>query len=140
MANIEGLDKVVKKLEALANDKNWDGTGVVVGYTQSYAVNVHEDLDASHRAGKTAKFLEGPAREYNTQISELINRTYKATKDIKKALMVGGLFLQRKSQMIVPIDTGALRASAFTALDKDAASAAAQAHAGSEAIRRSRKK
>lgn len=33
---------------------------------------------------------------------------------VEKNLVLAGLFLQRKSQEIVPIDTGALRASAFT--------------------------
>lgn len=33
---------------------------------------------------------------------------------IKAGLIKAGLFLQRKSQEVVPVDTGALRASAFT--------------------------
>lgn len=37
-----------------------------------------------------------------------------------QALYIGGLFLQRQSQEIVPIDTGNLRGSAFTRPESDA--------------------
>ena len=33
-----------------------------VGYVADYAVYVHEDLDAHHKPGKTAKYLEIPLR------------------------------------------------------------------------------
>lgn len=38
-------------------------TDVVVGYVADYAVYVHEDLQARHKPGKQAKYLEKPARE-----------------------------------------------------------------------------
>ncbi len=37
-------------------------TDVIVGYTADYAVYVHEDLQAKHKKGKKAKYLEIPAR------------------------------------------------------------------------------
>ena len=47
-------------------------TEVHVGYTTSYAIFVHEDLQAKHAAGKTAKFLEKPAREKQPQMRVII--------------------------------------------------------------------
>ena len=45
---------------------------VFVGYTAAYAIFVHEDLEASHKPGKTAKFLEGPAREHRQDMIDII--------------------------------------------------------------------
>lgn len=85
---------------------------VVVGYTQSYALEVHERVDIPHKNGKQAKYLEGPARTYEREIVALVN----SEKELKDGLLKAGLFLQRVSQEVVPVDTGALRASAFTEL------------------------
>lgn len=87
-----------------------------VGYTQSYAVYVHERLDVHHPVGQ-AKFLEQPAREKAGEIGRIIRETYRRTKDLVLSLTAGGLFLQRESQKLVPVDTGALRASAFTRVE-----------------------
>ena len=43
-----------------------------VFYTQSYAVYVHERTDLRHKAGKQAKFLEGPAKEHREDILRII--------------------------------------------------------------------
>lgn len=48
-------------------------TDVVVGYTQSYAIYVHENLNARHAKGKTAKFLERPARLYRKQMVKIVS-------------------------------------------------------------------
>lgn len=45
---------------------------VLVGYTANYAVFVHEDLNATHKPGKTAKFLERVIREKKLEIIEVI--------------------------------------------------------------------
>jgi hypothetical protein len=45
---------------------------IVVGYNTSYAVFVHEDLDARHKPGKQAKFLEAPARAKRKEILQII--------------------------------------------------------------------
>ena len=47
-------------------------TEVIVGYTQNYAIYVHEDLDAQHNPGQTAKFLERPARENKDKLRDII--------------------------------------------------------------------
>ena len=43
-------------------------TVVSVSYNTDYAVFVHEDLEARHRPGKTAKFLEIPIRRHGKRI------------------------------------------------------------------------
>lgn len=48
------------------------GTVVRVGYDASYAIYVHENLDASHKPGKQAKFLERPLREKRKQMADII--------------------------------------------------------------------
>lgn len=45
---------------------------VVVGYTQEYAIHVHENLEARHAPGKIAKYLEVPARRYRKQLQQII--------------------------------------------------------------------
>ncbi len=46
-------------------------TAAVVGYTQAYAVVVHEDLEAHHPVGE-AKYLERPARELAPELAAII--------------------------------------------------------------------
>lgn len=53
------------------SNKGFDAQ-VTVGYTANYAVYVHENLTARHAPGKTAKFLEGPAREMRAEIANII--------------------------------------------------------------------
>lgn len=55
-------------------------TEVFVGYTANYAIFVHEDLTARHKKGKTAKFLEGPARKNKAKIQEIIAKELSKTK------------------------------------------------------------
>ena len=45
---------------------------VVVFYTASYAVYVHERTELQHKKGKEAKFLEKPARIYRVEILRII--------------------------------------------------------------------
>lgn len=47
-------------------------TQVQVGYTMLYAMYVHEDMTATHKAGTTAKYLERPLREKRAQIAAII--------------------------------------------------------------------
>lgn len=50
------------------------GTEVLVGYDQSasYAIFVHENLQARHKAGKQAKFLEAPLKQNRLKIRAII--------------------------------------------------------------------
>lgn len=49
-------------------------TDVVVYYTASYAVYVHERTELKHKKGKQAKFLESPAKIYRIRILNIIAR------------------------------------------------------------------
>lgn len=132
---LEGMDKTVRSMKKLIRDAKSQGVDVIVGYTQNYAIYVHENLEARHAPGKQAKYLEGPAKQLAPQLGQLAVQAYKSTGDLPKALMVAGLRLLRASQEVVPIDTGALRASGFVALEKDLESASQAAKAKGDAIR-----
>lgn len=170
--DIKGLETLVRQLRArVAKRTEGADVSVVVGYTTSYAVYVHEDLRAKHGAaynaayidqtpgkvnpktgklGKTkiswnqaakdigygtpghflyagkaktrgenqrAKFLEEPARVNREVYAKIVREVLADGKTLAQALLLAGLRLQRDSQEIVPVDTGMLRASAFTRLD-----------------------
>lgn len=48
------------------------GTEVVVGYGTTYGLYVHEDLEARHKPGKQAKFLEEPLRKHRKRIVQIV--------------------------------------------------------------------
>ena len=131
---VSGLGRLRAKLEALARGAG-NAPTVVVGYSQSYAVAVHENLNARHAEGKQAKYLEGPARAEQAAIGQIIRNKARETGDLASAMLTAGLYLQRVSQEVAPIDTGALRASAFTCLEDDLEQVASDAQARGEAIR-----
>lgn len=68
-----------------------------------------------------AKFLEQPAREKRREIVNIIREIVTNTGMWDEALVFAGLFLQRESQLLVPIDTGHLKASAFTKKETNSA-------------------
>lgn len=113
MAKVDGLNRLVQKLRAREREAARASKTVVVGYTSNYAVYVHEDLEAHHPVGQ-AKYLEQPDRENANELAEVVRTAYQRTGDMERALLLGGLRLQRLSQELVPVDTGVLRASAFT--------------------------
>ena len=47
-------------------------TDVVVGYVADYAVHVHENLDAKHKPGKQAKYLESVMRKERNKIFKIV--------------------------------------------------------------------
>lgn len=116
MATIENLDRLMAKLRAMAAKAKADSQPeVVVGYTQSYALYVHEDMEAHHPVGQ-AKYLEQPARELSNsgELGRIVTQAKAQGRPLSTGLLLAGLRLQRESQQLVPVDTGALRASAFT--------------------------
>jgi len=116
MAKVDGLNRLVQKLRARAREAAQASRSVVVGYTANYAVYVHENLEAHHPVGQ-AKYLEQPAREHADKLAATVRKTYQKTGDMERSLLMGGLLLQRLSQELVPVDTGVLRASAFTEIE-----------------------
>lgn len=71
--------------------------------------------DPQDRAGP--KFLEGPLRELRDELRRIIAEALAAGRTPAQALLAAGLRLQREAQRRVPVDTGNLKASAFTRLE-----------------------
>ena len=153
MAQILGLNRLLTRLAGMKAKVGKPRITVYVGFTQRYAVYVHERTDTTHKGRGQAKFLETPAREKKDQITDVIRQAYmgfggggrtasgqfqKQAKagDFKRALLLGGVFLQREAQLITPRDTGALAASAFTAAEEEYDQVAEQAFQRSEAKRK----
>lgn len=114
---VEGVNKVIEALEAKkAEAIKASKASVTVGYTQNYAIFVHEDLVAHHSVGQ-AKFLEQPARTLQDKFRGIIEDALRRKRTMSQALLLAGLTLQRESQKLVPVDTGALKSSAFTRVD-----------------------
>lgn len=61
-----------------------------------------------------AKFLEQPARQFAEVIADIVTQAMLKGAKLQQALFLGGLRLQRESMLLVPVDTGNLKASAFT--------------------------
>jgi hypothetical protein len=119
MAEVRGLQKFVSQLAKLAAKRRKDCQGrVTVSFTASYAVHVHEDLEAVHRIGQ-AKFLEQPMRTMTDDgtFGKIIADAVSNGRSISEALLLAGLRLQREAQLLVPVNTGALRGSAVTTLE-----------------------
>ncbi len=96
--------------------KKYAGKSAIVGYSASYAVKVHNDLQSYHANGQ-ALYLSEPAKMKRKQIAALVEKKLKAGANIEQALLVGAMYLQGESQLLVPVKTGYLRASAFSRLE-----------------------
>lgn len=130
MPRIEGLPGVLKALQKAAKKYGEEHVSVIVGYTANYALHVHENIEMKakglprHKPSKgnywdppgrgQAKFLEQPARELKREFQRIIATACENGATLKKAILIAGLRLQRESQQLVPVDTGNLKASAFT--------------------------
>lgn len=134
MPKIEGLQNVLQSIRAMKK-AYWETQPpeVWVGYTQSYAIYVHE-VPAKHLVGKD-HYLTDPARELSNSgvLGRMVARAMKGGVSCRVALLRAGLRVQRESQEQVPVDTSALKASAFTAQVQDVESAAAAANARAQA-------
>lgn len=124
---ISGIEALEQRLKEMAKAAKADD--VIVGYTQDYAVYVHEMTWLQHKPGKEAKYLETPARRLARELFRVILNTFRSSGDFQKALLVAGMRLQGESQKIVPRDTSALAFSAYTAKESDAPAKAAAARA-----------
>ena len=54
-------------------------TAVVVSFSTDYAVYVHENLEAKHKPGKSAKYLERPLREKRDRMGEIVRQAMRET-------------------------------------------------------------
>jgi hypothetical protein len=65
-----------------------------------------------------AKFLEQPYRENRDKLAAMIRDGLSNKLTLLQSLLRAGIYLQRLSQEICPVDTGNLKASAFTRRDR----------------------
>jgi len=140
MPTVEGLTELQATLRGMLP------TGpakrvIQVGFSQRYALVVHEDMNANHPVGQ-AKYLEEPTKTHLGEFKRILREVYKSASrsgsyaaGLEKALLVVGRRLQREAQLLVPVDTSALKASAYTAVEMDANAAAQEAFVKSEVIR-----
>jgi hypothetical protein len=133
MATIENLQKVIAALrDRAARSRKEDNVSVVVGYSASYAIFLHEmrnpvtlgkniprpsGLGFFWGPNGAPKFLEKPARQFSKEIGQIVRKALQEKKTMSQALLLGGLKLQRESQKLVPIEYNVLRSSAFCKLD-----------------------
>lgn len=128
--SIRGGSQLVAKLNNLGKrHKNLNRRVVIVGYTAPYATFVHENVAMKWKGlprrpspPKTgvywgphgqAKFLEAPTRLYKKEMANIISRGMRAGLTFLQAATKAAYFLLRKSQALVPVDTGELRNSGF---------------------------
>lgn len=134
MPKITGMENLQKTLQRVANKSREARTSVVVGFSQRYAIYVHENLGSHHPVGQ-AKFLEQPARTMGPELARVIKEVYAKTGSMRQALLLAGLRLQREAQLLTPVDTSALKASAYTAEESEAENVAVEAFNRSESLR-----
>jgi hypothetical protein len=134
--HIKGAAKLLAEFQARKKEARLDnGESVFVGYTQKYAIYVHE-VPAYHEVGND-KFLERPARTLQRELGDIVRKVARRGGTLKQGLVMAGLRLQRESQKQCPVDTGALKASAFTATEEKLEQTAAMAFLRSERVRQS---
>jgi len=122
---------MLEKLRQYCRDNKADNITVVVGYSQSYALEVHERTDVKRRVGQP-KFLETAARTLEPDIRNMLRR---AGKDqLAEAMLRAGLLIQREAQKLTPVDTSALRASAFTTTEDKLDQVSSEARARAQQI------
>lgn len=105
----------------------------VVCYPMEYATEVHERTDIPHKVGQ-AKFLESAARELVPEVRKLIRE---GADRLPETLVKCGLLIQREAQIRTPVDTSALKSSAFTSFEEELDARAAQKRTQAEALRTS---
>jgi len=139
------LRRVILRMDKIRS--KYDGTEVVVvGYAQPYAIFVHEAVamrlkgvprsKSKYRPsigrywdppGAQAKFLEKAGRESTKWIAKDVAKELKQGSTLTNALLKAGRKIQYISQKMVPVDFGALIASAYTCTEREETQVAATA-------------
>ena len=133
---LEGLQNLRNALINKVRKAKGDNDVVIVGFTQNYAIFVHEDMNAEHKEGKSAKYLEKAYVLIYPAIPYIVSQALRNGKSVTQGLIIAGLRIQRAAMKVVPIDTGALRASAFTSKQKMVDFVASAAYLRGEATRK----
>lgn len=121
-AEIRGMNSLMSNLQRrIAQAIKHQDVSVLVGYSASYAMVVHElpPSVAYHRPPRRWKYLEEPIRNGYTQkeIAQEIVNAINRKQTLATGLLRAGEKLKKISQKIVPVDTGFLRDSAYVRLD-----------------------
>lgn len=117
------LDKTIKKFEK-GSEEN-----VVVGFVQTYSLPVHE----LHKT--QSKFLEQPFRTGMPIITSIVDREMQKHGNLTQSMLKAGEWLKQSAQAVTPVDTGALKGSAFVTTESKEDEVAEQSFKRSEAIR-----
>lgn len=127
VSDIKNIERLVRDLQKLKDhSRKHDNVVVFVGFTQNYAIYVHE-IDKNYVSGEY-KYLEKPAREMQNELASIVKVAASKGAGLDKALVLAGMRLQAAAQKLCPVDTGALRASAFTAKEDELEMKAAMAY------------
>lgn len=115
MAKLIGAEKVHLALRIVAKKLDGQKGSVYFGYSQPYARRQHE----THKT--QAKFLERPFRRMKSsgRLKLEVIESYRTTGKMQPALKAAAQQILEESQIDVPVETGALRASSFIASDKE---------------------
>lgn len=134
---VEGVKGVIGMLRRTKSKyKDFDErNSVTVGCTQSYALFVHEDMEAAHEVGE-AKFMQKAVTQTRNRVGSVITTALSRGAKALQAFLMGGYLIQRTSQDNTPVDTGALKASHFTCPTSELNTVANEKYRESEKIRR----
>lgn len=87
-----------------------------IGNPKRYGIYVHEDVGMQHDPPTKARFLADPFRKIQSEIPSIVQREMvKKRRSFSDALLAVGKKIKKESEEEVPVDTGALRRSAFVA-------------------------
>lgn len=145
--NVDGLEKKIEELGRANKDKCSIAVGYTANYALHVHENIEMRWRGFPRSGEVrlikgiaytgysagskkgnywdgtggatgqAKFLEQPFRELRDEMSRLLTVALGNGATLEQSLYIIGLRLQRESQLLVPVDSGNLKASAFTRKD-----------------------
>lgn len=108
---MSGTKRVVAAIQEKSLGRRTDAR-VDVGYLAPHAIFQHENLLLHHTTGQ-AKFLSEPALFYAPVIADIIAKNLQNKESIETAVRRAGNFLLAESQLLVPVDTGELKASGY---------------------------
>lgn len=119
--------KLIAALKAKLAQVSQQRISVAVGYNAAAALKLHEmtpkNIGNPRRSGIGTywgpsnygnKWLEGPARQHADDIADDVKQALQNGATLLQALYLGGLRIQRESQLVVPVEYGDLKRSAFT--------------------------
>lgn len=107
-----GFNKLATQLLDLAKIHAPTVTATI-GYTAPYAVYVHEDLTKNHPVGE-AKWLENAIHANQQNVIDMIYTKLTAGQTMTQACEETGWWLLQLANTMCPVDTGRLKASAYS--------------------------